>query len=208
MRALAVVALLLAGCVNAPKVPPMEYYVLGDARPATARRVSQAGAVLLVQPSGASAFYDTQRLVYSRASGQRAYYQFAAWTERPGRALATLLSRRLGAPLTTAGVRGDLVLHTHLEELYHDAATHPGSARISVSAQLADSHGRLVAAERFSSAAPAGAPDAAGAVAAANRATEQVLDRIAAWAAGHQAGADPRVEPALERPHLADAAAP
>jgi len=190
MRALAAAALmLLAGCISAPKVPPMEYYVLSDARAgASARRASQPGAVLLVQPTVASAFYDTQRLAYSRAAGQRGYYQFAAWTERPGRAFAELLSRRLDAPLTTAGVKGDLFLHTRLEELYHDAGSEPGSARISVSAQLVDARGRLLAEQRFSAIAPAAAANAAGAVDAANRAVSEVLDQIAAWAAGRWHG--------------------
>ena len=101
---------------------------------ASARPVSQSSRVLLVQPTSVNAFYDTQRLVYSRTDGQRAYYQFAAWTERPGRALSELLARRLDAPSTTSGVKGDLILHTRLEELYHDASASPGSVKIAVSA--------------------------------------------------------------------------
>jgi ABC-type uncharacterized transport system auxiliary subunit len=210
MRTLAVLAtVLLAGCVNAPKVPPLEYYVLSDAgAAATARRASRAGSVLLIQPTAANAFYDTQRLVYSRAAEQRAYYQLAAWTERPGRAFAELLSRRLGAPLATDGVKGDLFLHTRLDELYHDASAEPGAAKIAVSARLVDARGRLIAERRFIAGVPAASADAAGAVEAANRAVAEVLDQIAAWATGHQAGGDPRVEPARQRPHLANAAAP
>jgi len=195
MRTFAAAALvLLGGCISAPKVPPMEYYVLSDAHAraaASARRASQPGGVLLVQPTVASAFYDTQRLVYSRAAGQRGYYQFAAWTERPGRAFAELLSRRLDAPLTTAGVKGDLFLHTRLEELYHDASAEPGSARISVSAQLVDARGRLVAEQRFTAIASAGSANATGAVEAANRAVSEVLDEISAWAGGQRRHAAP-----------------
>jgi len=182
-RLAALLAVLLAGCISAGSVPPLQYYVLADAgRAPETRHASEGGRVLLIEPTSVNAFYDSQRLVYSRAPGERAYYQFAAWTERPGRALAQLLSRRLDAPLTTAGVRGDLVLRTRLEELYHDASSNPGQVTIEVSAELVDSAGRRVGEpRRFTRSVPTSAENAAGAVAAANRALTEVLDDIAAW---------------------------
>ena len=95
---------LVAGCVGTANVPPVQYYVLSNGeQSAVALRASETRRVLLVNPTTVSAFYDTQRLAYSRAEGQRAYYQFAAWTERPGRALSELLMLRLGASSTTSG---------------------------------------------------------------------------------------------------------
>jgi cholesterol transport system auxiliary component len=188
MRALvAAAAVFLAGCVSTPNLPPMQYYVLGNGQEAaSARPASQrSGAVLLVQPTSVSAFYDTQRLVFSRAEGQRAYYQFASWTDRPGRAFSDLLSRRLGASFTTSGIKGDLILHTRLEELYHDAAASPGAVKIQVSAELVDAAGRLVGERRlFSRSVPTSGENAAAAVEAANRAVTAVLDDIAAWIEG------------------------
>jgi cholesterol transport system auxiliary component len=186
MRA-ALLAVLLAGCVSTPNVPPMQYFVLGNGQEsASARPASQrSGGVLLLQPTSVSTFYDTQRLVFSRAEGQRAYYQFASWTDRPGRAFSDLLSRRLGAPFTTSGVKGDLVLHTRLDELYHDVGASPGSVKIVVSAELVDAAGRLVGErQRFSRSVAANAENAAAAVDAANRAVSAVLDDIAAWLEG------------------------
>jgi cholesterol transport system auxiliary component len=178
--------LLVAGCVGTTNLPPVQHYVLEDLGQAPrAQRTSHGGAVLLVQPTSVSAFYDTQRVAYSRAAGQRAYYQFAAWTERPGRAFSNLLSQRLGAPLTTAGVRGELVLHTRLEEIYHDAAATPGSVKIAVSVELVDTAGRLVGERRrFTREAKTAAESAPAAVEAANRAITQVLDDIAEWFEG------------------------
>lgn len=192
MKALvAAAAVLLAGCVSTPNVPPMQYFVLGNhqvtaSETASSRPASQrSGAVLLVQPTAVSAFYDTQRLVFSRAEGQRAYYQFASWTERPGRAFSDLLSRRLGASFTTSGIRGDLILHTRLEELYHDAAASPGSVKIQVSAELVDAARRLVGERRhFLRSVPVGAENAAAAVDAANRAVSELLEDIAGWIEG------------------------
>ena len=198
-RLVALIALLLAGCISTSNVPPVQYYVLSDSGAAPeARRAAAGGAVLLVHPTTVNAFYDTQRLVYSRAPGERAYYQFAAWTERPGRAIAELLSRRLGAPLTTSGVRGDLVLRTRLEELYHDAASAPGRVTIVVSAELADASGRRVGdAQRFTRSVPTRAENAGAAIEAANRAVTEVLDDIAGWC--DSAAADQRPT-ALFRP--------
>jgi len=193
-RLIALIGLLAAGCVSAPSVPPVQYYVLSDTGAAPeARHAAVGGHVLLVHPTTVNAFYDTQRIAYSRAPGERAYYQFAAWTERPGRAFAELLSRRLGAPLTTAGVRGDVVLRTRLEELYHDAASTPGRVTLVVSAELVDGSGRRVGeAQRFARSVTTRAENAAAAVEAANRATAQMLDEIAAWCDSAAGDARPR----------------
>ncbi len=177
---------LLAGCVATTNLPPVQHYVLEDlGQAARARRTAEPGHVLLVQPTSVSAFYDTQRLAYSRVAGQRAHYQFAAWTERPGRAFSELLSRRLGAALTTAGVKGDLVLHTRIEEIYHDAAGAAGTVKIAVSAELVDAAGRRVGErQRFTRSATTRTENAVGAVAAANRAITELLDDIAGWVDG------------------------
>jgi len=189
MRFFVLLNVLLAGCVGTTSVPAVQYYVLGNGTGgASARPAGQNSRVLLVQPTTVSAFYDTQRLVFSRAEGERAYYQFAAWTERPGRAFSELLIRRLRASSTTSGVKGDLILHTRLEELYHDASAKPGTVRIAVSAELVDAAGRRVAERRrFTRSVPAASENAAGAVDAANRAVSEVLDEIAAWARGREA---------------------
>ncbi len=190
-RAAAAAALaLLAGCVGIPEVPPREYYVLEDrGAEGAAKPGAASGRVLLVNPALASPFYDTQSLVFSRAPGQRAYYQFAAWTERPARALSELLARRLEAgggfravAATTAGVRGDVVLHNRLEEFYHNVAENPGSVRIEVTAVLVDPVERtLIARRRFVLSAPAASENAPGAVAAFNQATTALLDEMSAW---------------------------
>jgi cholesterol transport system auxiliary component len=180
----------LAGCVSFQDVPPREYYVLDDlAKVGASRPDAPGGRVLLVNPASASPFYDTQNMVFSRSPGQRAYYQFAGWTERPGRRLSELLMRRLEArgsfksvAVTTAGIKGDLVLSTRLEEFYHDTGAKPGSVRIEVSAELVDYAGRtIVAQRRFAQSVPAAGENAQAAVAAFNRASTSLLDEMSAW---------------------------
>lgn len=190
-RAAALAGLTLcAGCVSIPDVPQRDYYVLEDlATPAAAKPGGETGRVLLVHPAAASPFYDTQSLAFSRAPGQRAHYQFAGWTERPGRRLTELLTRRLegrggyrSVASSTAGVRGDIVLNMQLEELYHDAQAKPASARVEVSAELVDIAGRaIVARRRFTQSAPVASENAQAAVAALNQATTALLDELSAW---------------------------
>ena len=86
---------------------------------------------------------------------------------------------------TTAGVKGDLVLNTRLEEFYHDTHANPGSVRIEVSAELVDTTGRtIVAQRRFAQNVPAAGENAHAAVAAFNRATAALLDEMSAWVEG------------------------
>ena len=180
----------LSGCLSLQDVPPREYYVLDDlAKAGASRPPAPSSSVLLVSAASASPFYETQNLVFSRAPGQRAYYQFAGWTERPGRRLTELLMRRLEArgsfksvAATTAGIKGDFVLGTRLEEFYHDTVAKPGSVRIEVSLELVDYAGRtIVAQRRFTQNVPAAGENAEAAVAAFNRATTALLDDMSAW---------------------------
>jgi len=182
-------ALLLSGCMSLAKLPPREYYVLDDLGDAVSMRGAQNDRALLISETSVSPFYDTQSLVFSRAPGQRAYYQFAAWTERPGSRLTELLVRRLYArgsfrsvTATTAGAKGYLVLNTRVEEIYHDASASPGSVRIEMSAELVDrAQHAIVAQHSFTQSAPTGGDTAPAAVVAFDRAVTALLDEESAW---------------------------
>jgi cholesterol transport system auxiliary component len=198
--ALAAAALgLLTGCLPTPTaVPPQQYFVLSDLNnPAQGQRSAQTtGRALLVNPTVTSSFYDTQSLVYSRAAGQRSYYQFAGWTERPGRRISELLMRRLEArgafssvASTTSGVRGDVGLNTRLEELYQDTGASPGRVVVEVTAELIDYTERtVVGRRRFSQSAATGGDNAAAAVSAFNQALTKLLDEVSTWVEATAAG--------------------
>ena len=132
---------LLAGCSGLSAPPAQRYFVLETAPTRLAPGALQRDAMLLVAPTTAASFYDSQEIIYSRHPGERAYYQLSSWTEPPNRSLATLLAARLalggafrGAVEAGSGVRGSLMLRTHLVELYHDAVAAPGTARATLSA--------------------------------------------------------------------------
>lgn len=184
------IGVALAACVSLGQQEPQRHYVLDPpagnkpGKPAVAR-----DATLLVAPMTAAAFYDTPEIVYSRAPGERAYYQLSTWTERPSRRMTDLLIARLerAGPFKTvvraaSGVQGNLVLNTHLAAFYHDAATPPGHVEVAVVAELIDTaQRRLLARRSFERAANAPTHDAAGAVAAFNLATAQIMSDIVAW---------------------------
>ena len=179
----------LAGCASFGSDEPQRYYVLEVASATVAGTGTPRAVALLVAHTTAPSFYETQEIVYSRAPGQRSYYQYHAWTERPGRRLTELLVQRLeraGLFKTVAtavsGVQGSLVLNTHLAEFYHDAATTPGSVKVTLAAELMDSTQRVLLARRtFERSAPSATYDAPGAVRAFGSAVAAILDDIAAW---------------------------
>lgn len=172
-RALVVfAATLLAGCLSSGARDADRYFILD------APSGGKSAAPVRVAPMSAASFYDTQAIVYSRAPGTRAYYQFNHWTERPQRAIQAQLAARF--PGGAAG--GRRVLGLHLEEIYHDAAQPPGTARIAITAELADAATRAVLSRRtFSRSAPAASYDAPGAVQGFRRTLGELLDEIVAW---------------------------
>ena len=156
---------------------------------AEARERSYA-PTLLVLDTTTGGFYDSDQLVFSRSAGTRGQYQFARWTERPGRRFAELLRARLDQlgryRVAPAGgvVRGDLMLDTRLIEFYHDATREPGQVRLELRAELVDlKQRRLLGRHTFEQKVPLTTYDAAGAAQASNLAVSCVLDDVSAWLA-------------------------
>jgi cholesterol transport system auxiliary component len=169
---------LLSGCVSSGTREADRYFILEPARGAALSLAPSTGVE--VAPTSVESFYDTQSIVFSRTPGTRAYYQFNHWTERPQGAIHKALVSRLD----TAGRKSasGLVLRTHLEEIYHDASAQPGTAHITISAQLIDPSRRAVLARRtFSQAVPAASYDAPGAVQGFRQALGALLGDVAAW---------------------------
>lgn len=192
----AALALLLGGCINIgdkSSGAAVVHYVLSDPAAATSSgpdRAADALPTLLVLDTTAASFYDTEQLVFSRSAGTRGQYQFARWTERPGKRFADLMRARLDRQgawhVSDAGgyVRGDLLLDTELAEFYHDAASNPGQVRLVLRAELVDlKQRRLLGRREFVQQAPLASYDARGAAEASNVAVGRALDELAAWLA-------------------------
>ena len=214
---LVALSLVLAGCVNfaeKPETPAVVYYVLqdaslkdaaplgdkaqveshapqGDSDPLRAKpRVESYARTLLVLDTTTGGFYDADQLVFSRSAGTRGQYQFARWTERPGKRFADLMRERLDRQgvwrVTAVGgyVRGDVLLDTELVEFYHDASSEPGQMRLVLRAELVDLKQRKLLGRRvFEQSAPLATFDAAGAAQASSQAVGYALDDLSTWLA-------------------------
>ncbi len=183
--------LLLAGCsgLTLGGQQAVSWFTLNDQHVARKSEEPSVDAVLIIGQVDANPFYDSTQLAFSRSEIARAYYQYAAWTERPTKRLSTLIERRLAeregfkaVANATAGIRGDLLLNLSLEEIYHDTAAQPPVARIALQAALIQASDRsLLARKRFESTAQVKTPDAASAVTALNSATTELIDQLSAW---------------------------
>lgn len=187
---LPVIALLLGGCslLSGTNTPAVVNYVLEDK--ATLTQIARTDPrTLLVLDTTATAFYDSSSLVYSGAAGTRSQYQYARWTERPGKRFSDLLRARLDAQsgfasVSVAGgqVRGDLLLDTELSEFYHDASTPPGSVHVVLRAELIDLKTRMLVSRKwFAYRVPVRSFNAVGAAQGFNQASTGVLDDLVAW---------------------------
>lgn len=190
----ALLSLALTGCVNfgeKSSTPAVVYYVLTDTAPAASVVPARVDApTLLVLNTTAGGFYDTDQLVFSRTAGTRGQYQFARWTERPGKRFADLMRTRLARHgawnVSAAGgyVRGDLLLDTEMVEFYHDASQEPGQVRLVLRAELVDMRQRTLLGRRvFEQQVPMTSYDAAGAAQASNVAASRALDDLVTWLA-------------------------
>jgi cholesterol transport system auxiliary component len=183
----------LTGCISlgASSAPAVVYYVLNDAAPAApATPLPATAPTLVVLDTGAGGFYDTDQLIFSRSADTRGQYQFARWTERPGKRFADLMRARLdrqGIWHVSAGggyVRSDLLLDTELVEFYHDATRDPGQMRLVLRAELVDMKQRKLLGRRvFEQQVPLASYDAAGAAQASSQAVGRVLDDLSVWLA-------------------------
>lgn len=185
--------LVLTGCtgLNLGAANATSWYTLADMRagetlPPADRPIDRS---LLIGPIDANPFFDSTQLAYSRNSSAHAYYQYAAWTDRPTRRLAQTIERRLAqrraftaVASSTAGIRGDLSLNLTLDELFHLAQGQPQQGRISLRAELVDLRSRtLLARQSFAASQPVIEADSAGAVRALNAALTQIIDEIVQW---------------------------
>ncbi|MDP1756310.1 MAG: ABC-type transport auxiliary lipoprotein family protein, partial [Pseudohongiella sp.] len=169
---LLVASTVLSGCLNlgdAAKAPV--YYVLNDAAPAAPAVpvVPLPAPALRVLDTTTGNFYDTDQLVFSRSPDTRGLYQFARWTERPGKRFADLMRARLdrqgGWNVSVGGyVHADWLLDTELVEFYHDAVSEPGQVRLVLRADVVDIKQRKLLGHRvFEQQVPLASYDAAAA---------------------------------------------
>ena len=194
MRAWLVVLLSLGlvACVSVgigTDAPLQAQYRLHDAAPPPVRRAEPLVPALLIQALPADATADSVAIAYSRRANEFAYYQLAAWTERPVRQVPRLLQQRLEARGVAGAVgligdplRGDWLLTLAIDALHHDVSVSPGQGRVALTAELFDRRSRTrIARRQFVIDVPAASADAPGAAAAMSVALTQAFDGLVPW---------------------------
>ncbi len=186
----------LAGCSASllPKPPAAPaLYGLDDGAAAPARPPAPAGAPsLLVAVPRAAAGLDTRLIAYQRRPQRTEHYTASEWLDAPPRLLAPLLVRAAEATgafravlLAPAGAATTWRLDTELLRLQqHFIGAGPSQVRLTLRAVLVDATSRAVlATQEFDASVAAPSEDAAGGVAAAQRAALQVARDLAAFCA-------------------------
>lgn len=187
------IATALSSCVSLVKSPkePTTTFVLAAAETAAPEKAALAPLVLYVPRANAPAYIDSTKIIFSRDDATRNAYQFAQWAEPPPARITALVvaaieDAHLFAAVTrqASGTSPDLTLNLEILDFRHDAATPPGNAIISIKAELVDLRsGRIRAAQRFETTAPATAFSASGAVAGFKAALPPLTERIISWVA-------------------------
>lgn len=190
------VFLLLTGCVNFDlpgfkSASPIVYYVLEDAGRPLSTTLPSPRTLILVDTL-TSNFYDNDGMAFSKQAGTRGYYQYARWTDRPGKRFADLLISRLeqeklfaAVAQTGTNVHGDWLLTTEIVELYHDAVKEPGAVKFLLRAEVTDLNSRtLISRKLFAQSVPVSRYEAGGAHDAFNQAVTLTLNELADWLKG------------------------
>ena len=164
------------------------YYVLQD--PGSGKtRYRKRPLSLRLEETTAPALASSRKIVFSRSPDTRSFYQYASWTETPPKVFTRLLLDRLeAAGLFTSVCRRPAVVHTDLRlaveliELYHDADSRPGTARIKIRTQLFDYRKKTTIAQHsFSRQVAVATYDAKGAVQGFSQSVGLILDDVVAW---------------------------
>ena len=173
---------------RAERAAGARYFASSPRRAARARRLA-ARCVLVLAPTTAASVLRHPGDHLQPRPGDRAYYQLSSWTEPPGVPVTRQLAARIhqskayrAVVIAGSGMGGNLVLATHVEEIYHDAAENPGTARVTLTAEMVDTKRRmLVDRRRFTASVPVPSHDAPGAVAGCRQALGLVIDQVVAW---------------------------
>jgi ABC-type uncharacterized transport system auxiliary subunit len=177
------------GIKLAKKTSTKTFYVLQDPGVKIKTNYQKRPLSLLLEETTAPALTSSRKIIFSRKPDTRNFYQYASWTESPPMALTLLLRERLeNSGLFTAVYRRPAVVHTDLQlaieliELYHDAGSQPGTAKIKIRARLFDNRSKTTVDQQyFFHAAAVPTYDAKGAVQGFSRAVGLILDDMVDW---------------------------
>ena len=197
--AIALALPFIVGCnaLRSTAAPQPAFHMLDGARtvqPAVAVAATASSATaptMMVNPPHAAPGFDGQRIIYVRTPHKLEYFAHNEWVDTPARMLAPLIAVALSdggafraVVLTPSAASGELRLDTDLIRLQQEFGSQPSRVRFTLRATNIDNATRQVVAWReFDETVAAASEDPASGVAAANRAVQAVVERLAAFCA-------------------------
>ena len=142
---------------------------------------------LIISPPHAGSGFNSQRIVFTRGTHKLEYYAHSEWVDTPARMVAPLIVAALGnsgafraVVLTPSAAAGDLRLDSEILRLQHELNSTPSQVHFTLRTYLVDNTTRQVLAWReFDETQAASSEDPYGAVVAANRAVQNVMEKLA-----------------------------
>jgi cholesterol transport system auxiliary component len=190
---------LNAGCgALLPKATRQPSFYTLDGAPAETRAATAkplpallAAPTLIVNPPGAASGFDSQRIIYVRGPHTHEYFSHSEWVDTPARMLAPLIVAAVengggfrAVVLAPSVAAGDMRLDTEIMRLEQSFVDQPSRVRFTLRAYVVDDATRGVMAWReFDETVVAASEDPHGGVAAANRAVQIVLEKLASFCA-------------------------
>lgn len=209
--------LLLGACgiLDTTREARPAFYSLYGARPGAHPSAPVPWSItvptLIVNPPHAAAGFDSHRIIYVREPHQLEYFARSEWVDTPARMIAPSIVASLentgtfrAVVLTPSAAAGDLRLDVEILRLQHEFGSTPSRVRFTLRAYLVDNDTRQVLAwQEFDETVLAEQDDPYGGVMAANRAVQNVMERLASFcakAAGSWISADSQRHKAGELP--------
>ena len=176
----------LAGCSILFPAAPYDPTLFTLSSPNLNNRLNPAGPSILVLPTQPAATLNTNKMAYNISSNEIAYFAKNTWAANPSDMLTPLIMQALGnshlfSALAMAPFVGqtDYRLFTQLQVLQQNFLTQPSRIEMVLTAQLvSNNQEKLIASRRFSVIQPCESNNPAGGAAAANIATQKILQQL------------------------------
>ncbi|HEU0282784.1 MAG TPA: ABC-type transport auxiliary lipoprotein family protein, partial [Gallionella sp.] len=178
-----------------PKVESQKTYLL-EARPLVQAAGIRRDLVLAVNLPHALPGFDTRGMAYVQQAHELNYFASSRWADTPARMLEPLLLQAIeqtgsfrAVVRAVGAVPADIRLDTELMQLQQDFEVQPSRIQLTLRAQLLNvKEKRVLAVREFAEVENADSEDPYGGVAAANRALQRALGKVAEFCVSESGG--------------------
>jgi cholesterol transport system auxiliary component len=184
---LLMLSLSLTACLSPVKTPPVQTYTLNSIAATRCSGSSYSKTTLMVSTPVANAGYQTSAMLYSLCPYEIDAFALHRWTAPPAQMLKFLIvqsirntGRFCAVAVAPTVATTDYRLDTHLIKLQQEFFTEPSQVRMVIQAILVNNKtNKIVFDRRIEAVVKAPCDTPCGGVFAANKATAEVLHKLA-----------------------------